>query len=68
MGLHELPRGQVVIGSDKLSSQQKPLLLLKMDLVDQAGEEKEVVLELDADELKSLVRNLGEAKKVSKDL
>lgn len=55
-----------MLASDKLSCLHKPVLLLKLDLVDTDGVEKEpVILEFSESELDSFVQALGNAHQVS---
>lgn len=67
------PRGMTLVGaflqltlsSDKISTLRRPILLLKLDLVNEEGKREEVTLELDDAELKELVNELGDVNKVS---
>lgn len=55
-----------MVASDQLTNFKKPLLLLKVQTSDANGQEKkETLLELDSIELKSLLKSLKSAQKVT---
>jgi hypothetical protein len=49
---------QLVLSSDKISKVKKPIFLVKLNLVDESGTEKEVSLEMSEAELRSHFRSL----------
>ena len=57
---------QIILSSDKISTLQKPIFLLKLDLVDEQGQEKEVVVEMDRQELQQVVSQLDDVHKVGR--
>lgn len=55
---------KLALSSDKISGLRKPLVQLKLDTANPTGQTESTLLELDAEELNSLLKALTAAQKV----